>query len=355
MNAQAFVRTYLLMNTRRLIFVGACVAVIFVLVILNISIGLYHISFADSYRVFIDHLNGVVPETMKEIREDHIIFNQRVPRAIAGVCVGATLAVAGAAMQSSLKNPLADPYTTGISSGASLGVWLFVSLGISILPGLAGDTGMIVNAFVFSLIPAGAIIFFSRVFNTSPTSVILIGISIMYVFSACSSLIKLYADPDDLEIVYRWGLGNLGSATWDNLVYMVAASVIATVTMTVMSRRLNILSMNDESVKSLGIDPKRERAVVLLIVSLCTAIVVCFTGTIGFVGLVIPHIIRIFLGSNNTYLVPASAMVGALFLLAADSVAKVAGTYDLPVGVITSLVGGPMFLYILIKQRRKTW
>jgi len=355
MSADEFVKKYLFLNTRRLMFVGLCAILVLVLIILNISVGLYDISFWDSYRVFIDHIMGVVPQTLEEIREDRIIFGQRAPRAIAAACVGATLAVSGAAMQSTLKNPLADPYTTGISSGASMGVCVFVVLGISIVPGLSYDLGMIVNAFLFALIPAAAIILFSRIFKASPTSVILIGIAIMYVFSACSSLIKLYADPDDLEVVYRWGLGNLGSANWDNLIYIASAGVISTVLMTIISRRLNILSMNDESVMSLGMDPKKERALVLMAVSLCTAMVVCFTGTIGFVGLVIPHIIRIFMGSNNTYLIPASAFAGAVFLLAADSVAKVAGTYDLPVGVITSIVGGPMFLYILIKQRRKTW
>ncbi|MBO4798380.1 MAG: iron chelate uptake ABC transporter family permease subunit, partial [Candidatus Methanomethylophilaceae archaeon] len=144
-------------------------------------------------------------------------------------------------------------------------------------------------------------------------------------------------------------------ATWDNIGYLAASCAIAVIFMTAAGRRLNILTMNDESVMSVGIDPKKERAIILAVVSLCTALAVSFTGTIGFVGLVIPHIIRIFMGSNNTFLIPASAFAGAVFLLAADSVAKVAGTYDLPVGVITSIVGGPVFLYILIRQRRRAW
>lgn len=354
MDAVEFVKQYIRLNMHRLMFVGICIALAFVLIILNISIGLYKIGFFESYDVLMNHIMGIEPVTMKEIREDAIIVGQRVPRAIAAFCVGATLSVCGAAMQSTLKNPLADPYTTGISSGASLGVCLFVVMGFSLV-GLTDTPGMIANAFIFALIPAFAIIAFSKIFNASPTSVILIGIAIMYVFSACSSLIKLWADPADLEVVYRWGLGNLGSATWDNIWYMMAAGVISVAVMSAVSRRLNILAMNDESVSSLGINPKKERALVLLVVSLCTAMVVSFTGTIGFVGLIVPHIIRIFLGSNNTYLIPASAFFGAVFLLAADSVAKVAGTYDLPVGVITSLVGGPLFMYILMRQRRQVW
>ena len=338
-----------------MLFAGICAALVLILIVLNVSIGLYKIGFLDSYRVLIDHLSGVVPDNLHDIREDHIIFNQRLPRAIAAACVGAVLAVSGAAMQSTLKNPLADPYTTGISSGASFGVCIFAVMDISLLPGLSGDYGMIANAFVFSLIPAGAIIVCSRVFSASPTSVILIGIAVMYVFSACTTLIKLYAEPEDLEVVYRWSLGNLGKATWDNIGYMAASCAIAVIFMTAAGRRLNILTMNDESVMSVGIDPKKERAIILAVVSLCTALAVSFTGTIGFVGLVIPHIIRIFMGSNNTFLIPASAFAGAVFLLAADSVAKVAGTYDLPVGVITSIVGGPVFLYILIRQRRRAW
>ncbi|MBO4798304.1 MAG: iron ABC transporter permease, partial [Candidatus Methanomethylophilaceae archaeon] len=228
-----------------MLFAGICAALVLILIVLNVSIGLYKIGFLDSYRVLIDHLSGVVPDNLHDIREDHIIFNQRLPRAIAAACVGAVLAVSGAAMQSTLKNPLADPYTTGISSGASFGVCIFAVMGISLLPGLSGDYGMIANAFVFSLIPAGAIIVCSRVFSASPTSVILIGIAVMYVFSACTTLIKLYAEPEDLEVVYRWSLGNLGKATWDNIGYMAASAVIASVFMTAAGRRLNILTMND--------------------------------------------------------------------------------------------------------------
>lgn len=323
---------------------------------LELAMGALNIGFFESFQVLFDHLKGIIPEPGFETTKDYTIWELRVPRAIAGLAVGAGLGVCGAAMQSALKNPLADPYTTGISSGAALGAALSIIMGICVIPGITGSVAVVINAFVLSLIPAGVIIAVSVMKKSaSSTSMILIGIAVMYIFSAMTSLMMLYANSENLAEVYIWNVGTLGKATWDNISFLVAGALIAVILLIALSNKLNILSMKDNNIISLGEDPKKLRIIFLVIVSLVTALLVSFTGSIGFVGLVAPHMVRTFIGSDNRYLIPASAVFGGAFLLLADCVAKSVGSTGLPVGVITALVGGPLFILILIKQRRNAW
>ena len=350
-----FLPKYRLSSLRKVLFILVCIVIALAVVVLNIAVGLYNMSFVECFQVLWDHITGVIPETFEEYRRDALIWDQRLPRAIGAFAIGSILGVCGAAMQNTLKNPLADPYTMGISSGASLGVSLVVILGISFLPSSAQDFNIVIGAFLFSLIPTGIILAASGLKRLTPTAMILTGVAVMYLFGGVNTMLRLIADPEDLTAVYQWDLGNLGNIGWDNLPFVVVAMVVSLVCMMFLNGHLNILGMDDESVRSLGINPRKTRLTVMVIVSLCTAVAVCFTGTIGFVGLVAPHIVRIFIGSNNRFLIPASAAFGGLFLLMADTVAKVAGSTDLPVGIITSLVGGPLFLYILIRQRKSQW
>ncbi|MCQ2070871.1 MAG: iron ABC transporter permease [archaeon] len=338
---------------RKVLFIIACVVLVFVTVGLALSIGDYHISFLDSYRVLYEHLTGAVRDTQLGHKEDYIIWELRTPRAIGTVAVGATLAVCGVAMQSAMKNPLADPYTAGISSGASMGVALLTIWGVSLVPFVSYDLQTVINAFVFSLVPMAVILFFCQVKKASPTRMILTGIGVMYMFSATTSLMMLLADPDDLADVYRWNLGNLGAISWSNLPFMVGSAVISTGGMMLLSDKLNILSLDDNAVQSLGMNPNRMRLFILLIVSITTALVVSFTGTIGFVGLVVPHIVRMVIGSDGRYLIPASAVFGGVFILVCDLIAKSVVVAGLPVGVITSIIGGPLFVYVLLKSQAR--
>lgn len=354
MNDEEFVGMYHGFVRKRVLLVAVCIVVAVFLLLLNVSVGLYGMSVSESYGVLMDYLRGIEPSTFEEYRRQVIVVDQRLPRAIAGLAVGAILGVCGATMQSCLKNPLADPYTTGISSGAGLGVSIVVIAGLS-FPGFTHEMDIALGAFLFSLIPTAVILLLSGLKRVSTTAIILSGVAVMYIFGGITTMLKLIAEPEDLSEVYQWGLGNLGSAEWSSLPYMVVACIICTVSMMMLNGRLNILAMNDECVTSLGINPRRMRTVVLIVVSLSTALAVCFVGTIGFVGLVAPHIVRMAVGSDNRLLIPASAAFGGMFLLLADTAAKIAGPTDLPVGVITSLVGGPLFLYILIRQRRRIW
>lgn len=348
-----FKNTYRRYISKKVSFVIFCLIMSAVAIGLELSVGSYEIGFIDSYIALFDHILGKVPAENLGNGVDYIIWDLRFPRAIAGFAVGAGLGVCGAAMQSSMKNPLADPYTTGISSGASFGAALAIISGFALLPGMTQETTIVINAFVFSMIPAMLIIIISSLKkNISPATMILIGIAVMYLFTAMTTLMKLTASEDSLAEIYMWNVGTLGKSSWDNISYQVFAGVFGVAVITLLSRKLNILAMCDKDAMSLGVNVKRTRILSLIIVSIVTATLVSFTGTIGFVGLVAPHIGRLFLGSDNRYLVPASAAFGAALLLFSDCVAKSVGT-GLPVGVITAIIGGPILIFLLIKQTKR--
>ena len=345
-------RRYIL---KKIAFVVVCVAASVACAGFELAAGSYGIGFKEALSIISDHLSGNLPTDTWELVKHNIVWEDRLPRTIAAFAVGITLGVCGAAMQSSMRNPLADPYTTGISSGASLGATVSIILGWSVLPGLFGNSALVINAFVFSLIPATIIIvisMFKR--NVSPTTMILIGIAVMYLFTAVTTFLKLTASEEELARIYMWNVGSIGSASWGNVGLMCLAAAIGLVSIQCMSRKLNLLAMSDPCAVSLGMDPKRVRLAGLVIVSFVTAVIVSFTGTIGFVGLVAPHVARMFLGSDNRYLVPASAAFGAVLMLVSDVVAKNIGT-GLPVGAITAVIGGPLFILLLMKQQRSAW
>lgn len=338
---------------RKVVFVIICIAVSMIAFGLELSTGAYEIGFLESYATLFDHILGNIPPEQIGVGKDHVVWDLRLPRAIGGLAVGAALGVCGAAMQSSMKNPLADPYTTGIASGASFGAALAIILGFSLVSDALMETAIVINAFIFSLIPAALIIVISKFKrNISPATMILIGISVMYFFTAATTFLKLTASEESLAEIYMWNVGTLGKASWGNIGILVVMSALGVVLMMYFARRLNILATSDKNAISLGVNAKQTRLIILAIVSLVTAAMVAFTGTIGFVGLVCPHVARLILGSDNKYLVPASAAFGAMLLLCADCLAKNVGT-GLPVGTITALVGGPLFLYMLLKQAKK--
>lgn len=313
---------------------------------------MYSMDFGDVMDVISNRYHGVKPESFRDRTLDRLVYENYMPRALVGIMTGAILGMSGAVMQSAMRNPLADPYTTGISSGALFGVTIAVILGISIFPGTLGE---ITNAFIFALIPMMVIILFSVHRRTTPTAMILIGLGVMYIFSAATTLLKYSADPVHIEKIYEWGVGTLVGVGWNAVWILLAVTVFLAVSLMLLCGRINVLSTGDSMSVALGVDPKRTRLLVLLLVSVCTAAAVCFTGSIGFVGLVVPHMARILVGSNLKQLIPASAVVGALLLLCSDCIARVIGTSGLPVGVVTALIGSPLFLYFLIKQRSSAW
>lgn len=337
---------------RKIVFIVVCVVVMIATVGYAATIGSANMTAFDVYETIYNHF----------FAKDHIVkvmdwavFDIRLPRIITGMVAGASLGVAGAAMQSMMKNPLADPYTTGISSGASFGATLAIGLEITLF-GIGGTAGTVVMAFVFALIPAAVIILVSSMRQTSAATMILAGIAVMYLFNACTTIIKLSLSETSLSAVYQWSVGDLSGSTWESAQVITIFCIVGSAILMAVSKKLNILITGDKNSAALGLNAHKLRIILLIVISLMSASVVCFTGIIGFVGLVAPHIVRIFLGSDNRYLIPASAAFGAVLLMVSDLISRtvIAPTF-LPVGVITAFIGCPMFLWLLIKARKTMW
>lgn len=338
---------------KKWIFIIVCCVAAFASAGLIVTIGEFKIGFIESYAIIWQHIIGIVPGDPMASLRDHVVWNLRMPRILVGLISGAGLAVAGAVMQSILKNPMADSYTTGISSGAAFGAALSIVLGINLLPGTAN---IVLNAFIFALVPTALIVLVSKTKRVSPTSMILAGIAVMYIFNALTTAIKLWASPDSLAAVFRWQVGTLNGASWGDVPIMLAVTLAGTILLMLMSRKINVLSSGDDSAKTLGIDASKLRIICLLLTSLMAAAIVSYTGIIGFVGLVSPHIARIFIGSDNRYLIPASLAFGATLMLISDIIGRmIISPATLEVGVVTAFIGGPIFLYLIIRSRKEAW
>ncbi len=309
------------------------------------------ISPAVAWEVLMAHLRG---ETYPGYYENLIVWEMYSPRAVMGIVVGAGLAVCGAVMQSLLRNPLAEPYTTGVSSGASFGAALYIMMGVTLVP--VGDYGteLTLNAILLSFIPTAAILLISKRKSITPTTMILGGIAVMYVFRSATSLMTLYAEPDAVSELYMWNVGSVGSARWNNIGIVASVTVVGCLLLAFFSREVTVMTTGENSAKSMGVRTKVVRTLCLIIIAVVTAVIVGFCGTIGFMGLVAPHVARMLVGSNLKYMLPCSAACGALILVACDLIAKMVSDVFYA-GVITSIVGGPIFIFLLIKGAKKVW
>jgi iron complex transport system permease protein len=341
-------REYQASRRSKFVFLAAFVLLFLILIGYKITLGEYKIDFFDVYATIWNHITDNIVDPMA----DNVVIQQRMPRVLTAILVGIGLAVAGAAMQSMLKNPLADPYTTGISSGALFGATLAMTLGIYIV---GGYYGRVLNAFIFALIPALFIVALSRWKKPSPSMMILVGIAIMYIFNAFQSYMMLRADPNSAASVYTWTVGSIGMTTWEQIPILLVVAVAGFIALFLMTRTLNALNSGDAYAKSLGINVDRVRITCLIIISIVAAGIVSFTGVIGFIGLVSPHIARIFVGSDNRILIPASALMGACMMLICDIVGFLIIGATLQIGIITAMIGGPIFMIILIAQQKEVW
>jgi len=315
----------------------------------GITIGSYSISFSEVYENLWYWISGTEPV---DITKYHIAVEVRFPRILTAILAGVGLAIAGTTMQGMLKNPLADPYTMGISSGAGFGAALAIILGFEIIAG----GGIVANAFVFAIIPATVILMMSKFHTASPTVMILCGIGMMYLFDALTQLFMISAHPEDMASVYAWMVGSITGTDFSQVLLILVITLIGSILLQSMSTQLNVMGLGDESAKALGINVDQRRMLMMMILTLVAATIVSFTGIIGFVGLVSPHIARVFVGTDNRYLIPASALVGSLLLIVADIISRtVVAPNILPIGVVTSCIGGPLFIFLILKARREAW
>ncbi len=341
--------------TRKIVFTAICLCLALVIAGLVMGYGDYPLSLKEVYEILWSHALNGAPSSDDPIpyMRDHVVWNLRLPRVLVALISGFGLAVAGAVMQSTLKNPMADSYTTGVSAGAAFGATLSIVLGFSFI---SYDVDMVLTAFVFSLAPTMLIVLLTKVGSLSSTSMILVGLAVMYIFSAMTAALKLMAEPEALASLYRWQVGSLNNMVWSDVPVMLAVTILGSIVIMCLSSKINMLASGDDTAKSLGVDASKMRIICLVVVSLMTAAIVSYTGTIGFVGLVSPHVARLFIGADNRYLIPAAAFFGALLMLVSDFVGRVVlAPSVLEVGVVTAFIGGPMFLYLIIRQRREVW
>lgn len=284
---------------------------------------------------------------------DTIVWGLRLHRILMAVVGGMGLAIAGAVMQGILKNPLASPFTLGISSAASFGAALAIVLGA----GFAGGEYLIIaNAFVFTLLASMAVYGLAKYKGITPETMILAGIAIMYFFSALTSFLQYVGRAEQVQEVVFWMMGSLGRSSWDKVWIVSAVIALCFPYLLFRSWDINAMGAGDETAKSLGVNVERTRVISMMLASLITAAVICFTGTIGFIGLVSPHITRMVIGGDHRFLLPASALVGALLLLGADTIARtVLAPVILPVGIMTAFLGVPFFIYLFLKRKKEFW
>ncbi|MEA1974645.1 MAG: iron ABC transporter permease [Bacillota bacterium] len=336
-------------NLVRIIFIVSIIMLIFLFSLFVITIGPLEISVFDTYKVI---FNKLLPNWVDSPGESivSVIWLVRVPRVLTAIIVGFSLAVAGAVIQPVLRNSMASPFTLGLSSGAGFGAALAIILGKSIGFGMYY---IIANAFFFSLITSAIILIISRLKEITPEMMILIGIAISHLFSAGITMLQYFADSLLVSEVLFWMVGSLSKGTWETLKIMFPIVFIGVILLIIKSKDLNYISVGEDEAKSLGVDVEKTRIILLTISSLVISTTICFTGSIGFVGLISPHITRLIMGNDNNFVVPVSGLIGALLLLLSDFIAmNLITPIVIPIGVMTSFLGVPMFIYLIIRRKR---
>ena len=318
------------------------------------GIGSMKISFGDMFRVFVG---------AGEKKYQTAILNIRLPRVLAGLLVGAILASAGAVMQCVLRNPLASASTLGVSQGAAFGaaIGIIVFGGGVITSSSASSTVSVDNPYIVTLcafacgsVSSVVVVAISRIKkNIGPGGLVLAGTALSSMFSGGSTLLQYFADDSALGAVVFWTFGNLGSANWTDLGFLFVVFVATGIYFMYNRWNYNAMEAGYDTARSLGVNTRAVMIVSMAVCSLAAAVAVSFVGIISFVGLIAPHVMRYFVGNDHRYLIPGSAVAGALLLVLTDTVAKVVmPPIILPIGALMSFVGGPVFLFLLFKEKK---
>lgn len=331
---------------------GILAGVLVILSILGLMFGSVSIPAPVAVAVLVNWALGgeVIPVTWRDVYQT-IIVETRIPRVILSGAVGATLAATGMTIQAIVRNPLAGPSILGVSNGAATGAVVVMRWG---LLGLGAYT-LYISAFLGALVTLVIVFWVARTGGQiTPTRLVLAGIAMSAVLNAVTSLLVLTSpDPQLAARVLFWTLGGFASAQWKLLPLPVLAMVIGLGVMLLQARRLNLLMAGDESATALGLDVQRFRQSMFVLTAALTGVMVAVSGVIGFVGLIVPHIVRFLVGADHRRGLPAVALVGASFTIAADLVARaVISPLELPVGIITALVGGPFFIWLLRRDAK---
>ena len=318
-----------------------------------VTIGSVDIQMSDVYRVLLYKTFGIGDGARYGSGSmSDIVWFVRLPRLVLAIGVGTALAISGAVMQAVVKNPLADPYTLGLSSGASLGATLAILLGVGSFLG-SGYVGIV--AFLGAFLVSLAVVALANVGGRATSvKLILAGTALSSICGAVSNFVLyvLNSSTGAVEAVARWTLGSLAGAKWETNLWMLLVALTGTLFLWTQHRTLNLMLLGDDNAITLGTDLHRWRILYLLVSALMVGFAVYTAGIIGFVGLIIPHVVRMLFGTDHKKLLPISALLGAIFLLWADVLCRVLlPGKELPIGVLTSLVGAPVFIYLMARKR----
>lgn len=326
---------------------GAALMAVIAAITLSVSFGTAPIPFSTVWAIATNRIiPGLVEPFWSEGREN-IVWNLRVPRTLLAMLVGAGLGMAGAVMQGAIRNPLADPHLLGVSAGAAFGA----NLAILVTGNVFGPATVPLFAFAGALLATGLVVAAAALAHGGSATLLLGGIAISFVISACTNVMLVLADPRAVASVVFWMFGGFGFAQWANLAFPAVAIAIAGTVFLANARQLNALAMGDETAGTLGVPVAALRILLLVTSAFLTGVMVAFSGMIGFVGLMMPHIARLLVGGDNRFVLPVSAILGAVFLMLSDLAARtVTAPSELPVGVVTGLLGGLFFLGLLRKR-----
>lgn len=334
---------------RRAVIALAAAGILVVSVVVAVSVGAVDLPLGTVWGIALDHLvPGLVAPDWSRAHAN-IIWEIRFPRVVLAGLVGAGLGIVGAALQAVTRNPLADPHLLGISSGGAFGAIAALMhtglfLGLLTVPLMAFGGALVATLLVLGVAQvAGA---------TSADRLVLAGVAVSFVIMAAANILIFMGDPKATHTVVFWMLGGLGLAQWPHLLWPLAVLVPGGLWLMAQSSALNAMSLGDETAATLGIPVARFRLAVFVVAALITGVMVAFSGLIGFVGLMMPHLVRLVAGGNNAVVLPGSAFAGAVFLIWADAVARVAmAPEDLPIGVVTGLCGGIFFIWLMARRR----
>ncbi|MDP4182795.1 MAG: iron ABC transporter permease [Bacillota bacterium] len=315
--------------------------------LISFTLGRYSISITDILNIFISKLFGL--KTTWSDTVETVIFNVRIPRILAAMLIGAALSLSGACYQGLFKNPMVSPDILGASSGAGFGACIAILMSF-------GLVGIQVSSFLFGLGAVALTFFISSLIgkkNNAVLVLILTGMVVSTLFSSFISLTKYLADPNSkLPAITFWLMGGLNSTSTKDVLMLLAPITIGTIPLALLRWKINVLSFGDEEAKSLGINTSRLRLIVIICSTLLTAASVSVCGMIGWIGLIIPHLSRMLVGPNYKLLLPASFLVGSAYLVLVDDIARSLFPLEIPLGILTSLIGAPFFIYLLVKGKK---
>ncbi len=325
-----------------------------IVIFISLSIGAVKVEISDIFKIL---KNSILKRDNNFLNiEDNIVYiiwNIRLPRIIVSLLIGGMLSIAGVTYQGILKNPMADPFILGISSGAALGATIGIvsKINFSIL----GLDFISIAAFVGAVSVIFIVYNIAKINNDVPvTTLLLSGVAMSQFLTAILSILMLIFDRD-LNKIILWTMGSLSGKGWESIMNLLPYSILGIIILLFLSRDMDLLLLGDESAKNLGVEADKVKKIALVTASVITAAAVSVSGIIGFVGLIVPHIVRIFMGPKHIKLLPISFIVGGLLMVVCDTIARSIIPQEIPVGIITAILGGPFFIYLLKKRKEEVF